>query len=73
MKKNLFLLFSFYFFVLQSVFIGLLRGEPKFYRLALVNCVFICLIAIFAKDGNQNLDEKSQSKYEYENAMKKNE
>lgn len=73
MKKNLFLLFSFYFFVLQSIFIGLLRGESKFYRLALVNSVFICLIAIFAKDGNQNVDEKSQSKYEYENTMKKNE
>ena len=69
MKKNLFVLFSFYFFVLQSVFIWLLRWEPKFYRLALVNCVFICLIAIFAKDNNSSIDEKSQ--WKYESPMKK--
>lgn len=72
MKKNLFLLFSFYFFVLQSVFIGLLRWEPKFYRLALVNCAFICLIAIFAKDGSQNIDENASWKYDRD-AMKKSE
>lgn len=69
MKKNLFLLFSFYFFVLQSVFVWLLRWEPKFYWLALINCVFICLIAIFAKDNNSSIDEKSQ--WKYESAMKK--
>lgn len=69
MKKNLFLLFSFYFFVLQSVFVWLLRWEPKFYWLALINCVFICLIAIFARDGSSTADEKSQ--WKYENAMKK--
>lgn len=69
MKKNLFLLFSFYFFVLQSVFIWLIRWEPKFYWLALVNCVFICLIAIFARDGSSSADEKSQ--WKYENVMKK--
>lgn len=69
MKKNLFILFSFYFFVLQSVFVGLIRREPKFYWLALVNFVFIFLIAIFARDTNSSLDEKSQ--WKYENAMKK--
>ena len=69
MKKNLFLLFSFYFFVLQSVFIGLLRWERKFFWLALVNCVFICLIAIFAKDSSSSVEEKSQ--WKYESAMKK--
>jgi len=31
--------------------------------------VFICLIAIFAKDGSSTVDEKSQ--WKYENAMKK--
>jgi hypothetical protein len=62
-------LFSFYFFVLQSVFVWLLRWEPKFYWLALVNCVFICLIAFFAKDTNSSVDEKSQ--WRYENVMKK--
>jgi len=69
MKKNLFLLFSFYFFVLQSVFVWLLRWEAKFFWLALVNCVFICLIAIFAKDGSSSVEEKSQ--WRYESAMKK--
>ena len=69
MKKNLFLLFSFYFFVLQSVFVWLLRWEHKFYWLALVNCVFICLIAFFARDTDSSVDEKSQ--WRYENVMKK--
>ena len=69
MKKNLFLLFSFYFFVLQSVFVGLLWWEPKFYWLALVNCVFICIIAIFAKDSTASGDEKIQ--WKHENVMKK--
>ena len=69
MKKNLFLLFSFYFFVLQSVFAWLLRKEPKFYYLALINCVFICLIAFFSRDTNASVDEKSQ--WRYENVMKK--
>lgn len=62
MKKNLFILFSFYFFVLQSVFVWLLRWEPKFYWLALVNCVFICLIAIFAKDNNSSENESQKGK-----------
>ena len=69
MKKNLFLLFSFYFFVLQAVFLWLLRWEPKFYWLALINCVFICLIAVFARDNSTSADEKSQ--WKYESAMKK--
>jgi len=64
MKKNLFLLFSFYFFVLQSVFVWLLRWEPKFYWLALINCVFICLIAIFAKDNNSS-DAENQKWKDY--------
>ena len=69
MKKNLFLLFIFYFFVLQPIFIGLLWWETKFYWLALINCVFICLIAFFARDGSSSADEKSQ--WKYESAMKK--
>ena len=71
MKKNLFLLFSFYFFVLQSVFVWLLRWETKFYRLALINCAFICFIAIFAKDSSQDIEESVQWKYGHETLMKK--
>ncbi len=50
MKKNLFLLVSFYFFVLQAVFVWLLRWETNFYRLAVVNFVFIVVIAFFSKE-----------------------
>lgn len=57
MKKNLFLLFSFYFFALQPIFIWLLRGEIKFFRLALINFVFIILIALIAKNKDWVADE----------------
>ena len=50
-KKNLFLLVSFYFFVLQSVFIWLLRDISNFYWLAFINFVFILLLALFSKDS----------------------
>ena len=63
MKKNLFLLVSFYFFVLQAVFVGLLRWEANFYRLAIVNFVFIAVIAFFSKEKiwNVKADDKWNS------------
>lgn len=64
MKKNLFLLFSFYFFVLQSIFIWFLWHEPKFYWLALINCVFIVLIAVFSKENNSNNNDSSYGRNE---------
>lgn len=46
MKKNLFLLFSIYFFVLQPLIIGVLRGQANFFRLGAINLVAIILIWI---------------------------
>ena len=46
MKKNLFLLFSIYFFVLQPLVIGLLRWQANFFRLAAINLLAIILIGI---------------------------
>lgn len=45
MKKNLFLLFSLYFFVVQPVFIWIIRGEFNMAILAFINLVAI--LAIF--------------------------
>jgi hypothetical protein len=46
MKKNLFLLFSIYFFVLQPLIIGVLRGQANFFRLGAINLIAIILIGI---------------------------
>lgn len=46
MKKNLFLLFSIYFFVLQPLVIWVLRGQANFFRLGAINLVAIILIGI---------------------------
>ncbi len=53
MKKNLFLLFSFYFFVLQAVFVWLLRWDINFYRLAVINFVFLVIISLVSKEKNE--------------------
>lgn len=46
MTKNLFLLFSIYFFVLQAIIIGLLTGNPLFYQIGSINAGAIILISI---------------------------
>lgn len=46
MKKNLFLLFSTYFFVIQPLIIGVLRWDTRFFRLAAINLLAIILIAL---------------------------
>ncbi len=46
MKKNLFLLFSIYFFVLQPLVIGVLRWQANFFRLGAINIVAIILIGL---------------------------
>jgi len=57
MKKNLFLLFSLYFFVLQALFIWFLRWESNFFLLAAINFVFILLIALISKEKKSDLNE----------------
>lgn len=49
MKKNLFVLFSLYFFVVQSVIVWVIRWENKFILLAIINLIFIVMIASFQK------------------------
>ena len=46
MKKNLFLLFSLYFFVLQPLIIWVLRWQANFFRLWAINLVAIILIGL---------------------------
>lgn len=71
MKKNLFLLFSFYFFVIQAIFLGLLRWEFNFYWLALINFVFLIVIFIVSKEKKWK-KIKIQNEYNFwENHMAK--
>jgi len=44
MKKNLFLLFSIYFFVVQPLIVWILRGQTNFFRLGAINLIAILLI-----------------------------
>lgn len=59
MKKNLFLLFSFYFFVIQSLIIWALRWDKNFLWLSIINCVFILFIALISKDS-KNTEQKDE-------------
>lgn len=49
MKKNLFVLFSLYFFVVQPLFVWLLRQEPNMLILGLINLVAILIILLISK------------------------
>lgn len=49
MKKNLFVLFSLYFFVVQPIFVWLLRQEPNMLILAIINLVVILIILLISK------------------------
>jgi len=49
MKKNLFLLFSIYFFVLQPLIIGGLRWQNNFFLLGGINLLAIILISLFTR------------------------
>lgn len=44
-KKNLFILFVFYFFVLQLLVAGLIWGEPRFYLLGGINLLAMLLVS----------------------------
>jgi hypothetical protein len=46
MTKNLFLLFSLYFFVVQAVIVGILTGNPLFYKLGAINAGAILIISL---------------------------
>ncbi len=60
MKKNLFLLFSIYFFVLQPLIIGVLRGQANFFRLGAINLVAIILIGILYNTVEGTTEESKE-------------
>ncbi|MDD2537225.1 MAG: hypothetical protein PHU61_01890 [Candidatus Absconditabacteria bacterium] len=70
MTKNLFLLFSLYFFVGQSLIIGFLRKETSFYRLAVINAIAILLISIVyafcTRETSPKKEKKSPNKVSIE-------
>lgn len=69
MKKNLFLLFSLYFFVIQGLIVWILRWDDKFFRLAAINLVCIVLIA----SSYKLFGEEEKSEYKPNNEPKRNE
>ncbi len=60
MKKNLFLLFSIYFFVLQPLIIWVLRGQANFFWLGAINLVAIILIGILYNTVEGTTGDESQ-------------
>ena len=68
MKKNLFLLFSIYFFVIQPLIIGILRWQANFFRLGGINLVAIILIGLLYNtiDGSEEEHQEHQEHKEHE-------
>ncbi|MFA7717419.1 MAG: hypothetical protein WC875_01785 [Candidatus Absconditabacterales bacterium] len=66
MKKNLFLLFSLYFFVGQPIIIGFLRQESLMFILALINLVAILLITLLygVRGNNEEAQELPHKEHE---------
>ncbi|MDR0282033.1 MAG: hypothetical protein LBI53_01555 [Candidatus Peribacteria bacterium] len=64
MTKNLFFLFSLYFFVIQAVIIGYLSNDLLFYKLGAINAGAILLISILYALFTQpnTLGEKAEKK-----------
>jgi hypothetical protein len=66
MTKNLFLLFSLYFFVVQAIIVGILTGNSLFYTLGAINAGAILLISLlyflFTPQEAQESDTKSEQK-----------
>ena len=67
MKKNLFLLFSLYFFVGQPIIVGFLRQEPLMFVLAVINLIAILLITLlygirWHHDDQADHEDKAKAK-----------
>lgn len=71
-KKNLFILFSFYFFVLQPIFLWFLWWDTKFFYLAAINLFFILVISLFAKEKKVKELEKKVEKFDKAHNIQKN-
>ncbi len=65
MKKNLFLLFAIYFFVIQSWIIAFLRNDTRFFALWIINLWVILIVILsysyFDKSNKKTEDESSVS------------
>lgn len=71
MKKNLFVLFSLYFFVLQPIFLWLLFWSINFFYLSAINFVFILIIALIAREKKEEkLDKKIDNVEKIHNIQK---
>lgn len=64
MKKNLFLLFAIYFFVIQAMIIAFLRDETKFFALWIINLWVIIIVTL-----GYGYFEKWDKKIEDENTV----
>jgi hypothetical protein len=64
MKKNLFLLFAIYFFVIQSWIISYIRNEARFFSLWIINLFVIIIVILW-----YNYSEKSNKKSEEESPV----
>lgn len=64
MKKNLFVVFSIYLFVVQTILIGILWSDFRFFCLSAINLVCIVFIALLFKDKKQNKDKAVSSEPE---------
>lgn len=62
MTRRFFVVFFMYFFVIQSAIFGIVRAEPKFYAIWLINFVFIVLMALFY--SNFDKWDKNSSKHD---------
>lgn len=72
MKKNLFLLFAIYFFVIQSWIISFLRNETKFFVLWIINLWIIMIVTLsysYFEKWNKKEEETVSFKKERENII----
>ena len=69
MKKNLFLLFVIYFFVIQSCIIAFLRNETKFLALWIINLWVILIVILsysYFEKSNKKTDDESPVSFKKE-------
>ncbi|HRX64186.1 MAG TPA: hypothetical protein P5060_03730 [Candidatus Absconditabacterales bacterium] len=71
MKKNLFILFSFYFFVLQPILLGFFWSESNFFWISLINFGFLILISLFTGKDDKEESKSKSSNDESDNHKKK--
>ncbi len=70
MTRRFFVLFFVYFFVVQSAILWIVRDEPKFYAIGIINLIFIFLMALFYNnfEKSENWDFVQETQVEYPRA-----